>query len=56
VPLTFRLVPRNIFYGMRTWRTLVTGPDEHWYRQNVITGVAMVGIGLVWLTVLFVRS
>ena len=54
IPLMFRLVPRNPFYGQRTLRTL-RGPEEHWYRQNVITGVAMVLIGIVWMLVLAVR-
>jgi hypothetical protein len=48
VPLVFRLVPRNWFYGQRTLRTL-RGPEEIWYRQNTITGVAMLLIGIVWL-------
>jgi hypothetical protein len=55
VPLIFRVVPRNWLYGMRTPRTLLT-TEETWYRQNVITGVAMVSIGLIWLTVLAVRG
>ena len=54
IPLIFRFVPPNLFYGQRTLRTL-KGPEEHWYRQNVITGVAMVLIGVVWLLVLVVR-
>jgi hypothetical protein len=54
IPLIFRLVPRNLFWGQRTLRTL-RGPEEHWYRQNVITGAAMTLIGIVWLMVLAVR-
>ena len=54
LPLIFRLVPRNYLYGMRSARTLWT-TEEIWYQQNVITGVVMVGIGLVWLGVLAVR-
>ena|SRR5688572_20002507 len=50
-PLIFRLVPRNYLYGMRFPRTLWT-TEETWYRQNTITGVAMVLIGVVWLAVL----
>jgi hypothetical protein len=50
IPLIFRLVPRNLFWGQRTLRTL--RDEEHWYRQNVITGVAMTLIGVVWLIVL----
>lgn len=54
LPLAFRLVPRNLFYGQRDWRTL-RGREETWYMQNVITGVAMLLIGTVWLVVLAVR-
>jgi hypothetical protein len=54
LPLAFRLVPRNIFYGQRDWRTL-RGREETWYMQNVITGVAMLLIGTLWLIVLAVR-
>jgi hypothetical protein len=54
LPLIFRLVPRNWFYGQRDWRTL-RGSEETWYRQNTITGVAMTLIGVVWLAVLAVR-
>jgi nitroreductase len=55
LPLIFRLVPRNWLYGMRTPRTLWT-TEETWYRQNIITGVAMVGVGVVWLGVLALRG
>jgi hypothetical protein len=51
LPLVFRLVPRNYLYGMRSPRTLWTTEDT-WYRQNVITGVAMVGVGIAWLATL----
>lgn len=51
LPLIFRLVPRNYLYGMRTLRTL-RGSEETWYRQNIITGVALVAGGVVWLGVL----
>lgn len=54
VPLIFRLVPRNWLYGTRSFRTLF-GTEETWYRQNVITGVAMVLIGIVWLGVIATR-
>ena len=54
LPLVFRLVPRNYLYGMRSPRTLWT-TEETWYVQNVITGLAMVAIGTVWLIVLAVR-
>ena len=55
LPLVFRLVPRNYLYGTRTVRSLRT-TEETWYRQNVITGVFMVGIGVIWLVVLGLRS
>jgi hypothetical protein len=55
LPLAFRLVPRNYVYGMRSRRALY-GTDETWYLQNVITGVAMVLAGVVWLVVLAVRG
>ncbi len=50
VPFIFRLVPRNWVYGTRTLRTL-RGPEERWYRQNVISGVVMLLVGIVWLAV-----
>ena len=50
IPLIFRLVPRNWLYGTRTWRTL-RGPEDHWYRQNVISGVVMVIAGAIWFVV-----
>lgn len=54
LPLLFRLVPRNWLYGTRTLRTL-RGSEETWYRQNVITGVAMVLIGVIWSVVVAAR-
>ena len=54
LPLVFRLVPRNWLYGQRNWRTL-RGSEETWYRQNIVAGVAMTLIGVVWLAVLSVR-
>src|SRR5687768_16441397 len=55
LPLVFRLVPRNYVYGTRTPRSLWT-TEEIWYRQNLITGVFMVGIGVVWLVVVGLRA
>lgn len=40
---------------MRTPRTLLTTHDT-WYRQNVITGVVMTLVGVVWLVVVAIRS
>ena len=54
LPLVFRLVPRNWLYGTRTLRTL-RGTEETWYRQNVITGLVMVIVGVVWSVVLATR-
>ena len=48
LPLIFRMVPRNYLYGMRSPRTLWTS-EETWYRQNTITGIVMVVIGVLWL-------
>jgi hypothetical protein len=50
----FRLVPRNYLYGWRTPRTLFT-TEEVWYRQNVIGGIVMILVGVVWLAVVTVR-
>ena len=47
-PLIFRLVPRNWLYGMRTPYTMFSG-EQVWYRQNVITGIALMIWGVVWL-------
>ncbi len=54
LPLLFRLVPRNLMYGWRTPRTLLT-TEEVWYRQNVIAGAVMVLAGVVWLAALAMR-
>jgi hypothetical protein len=42
-------------HGTRTSRSLWT-TEEVWYRQNVITGVFTVGIGVIWLVVLGLRT
>src|SRR5262245_55352891 len=55
LPLAFGLVPRNWLYGMRAPYTM-RGPEEIWYRQNVISGVVLVGIGIVWLTKLAIQG
>jgi hypothetical protein len=55
IPLSFRLVPRNWLYGMRTPRTMWSAP-ETWYIQNQITGIALVVAGLVWLAVVTIRT
>jgi hypothetical protein len=54
LPLIFRLVPRNWLYGLRTPHTMLTA-EETWYRQNLITGVAMVLTGVIWMVVIALR-
>jgi hypothetical protein len=54
VPLVFRLAPRNYLYGVRTSRTLFT-TEEIWYRQNVIGGIVMILVGVLWLAVVALR-
>lgn len=45
IPLYFRIVPPNRFYGFRTQRTL-TGPKA-WYAVNRVTGGWMVLTGAI---------
>ncbi|MFP7721440.1 SdpI family protein [Lysobacter sp. A3-1-A15] len=52
VPLILRRVPRNVFYGLRTRKTLSS--DAIWYPANVFAGQALAlasvaAAGLVWL-------
>ena len=52
VPLILRRVPRNVFYGFRTRKTLAS--DAVWYPANVFAGQALAlasvaAAGLVWL-------
>jgi len=54
LPFVFRLVPRNWLYGLRTPHTMRT-TEETWYRQNLITGVAMVLAGAIWMVVIALR-
>jgi hypothetical protein len=54
LPLALRLVPRNRLYGMRSRRSFSS--EESWYIQNVITGVALVLAGTVWLIVIAARG
>jgi hypothetical protein len=54
LPFIFRLVPRNWLYGLRTPHTMWT-TEETWYRQNLITGVAMVLAGAIWMVVIALR-
>ena len=41
VPLIFRLVPRNFFYGIRT-RSSLSGSTADWYAINRAGGTALV--------------
>jgi len=40
VPLVLRKVPKNMFYGMRTLKTM-NGSDANWYEVNFLAGRAM---------------
>ena len=55
IAILYALVPRNWVFGMRMPRTLRT-THETWYRQNLITGVAMVLVGVEWMIVVAVRA
>jgi hypothetical protein len=46
LPLIFRKIPKNIFYGFRTRRTL-NGTDEYWYEANHKAGLALFVAGAV---------
>ena len=45
IPLIFRMVPRNFFYGLRTPSTLSS--DELWFRANHFAGWALLVAGAV---------
>jgi len=45
LPMAFRLIPKNKFYGFRARRSV--GSDEEWYRSNQTAGIAMVIAGFV---------
>lgn len=49
LPLVFRLVPPNHWYGYRTPRSLSSPAD--WYRLNRIAGVALIAASLVSLAI-----
>jgi uncharacterized membrane protein len=49
IPLVFKLVPQNPFYGVRTPRTLVD--KELWYRANKYIGWALIFSSIFYLLV-----
>ena len=49
LPLVFRLIPRNGWYGFRTKRTLED--DAAWYDVNNFLGRALIKSGLIYITV-----
>lgn len=46
LPLIFRKIPKNRFYGFRTRKTM-SGSDEYWYSSNRSAGFAMFLAGVV---------
>lgn len=46
VPLIFKKIPKNMFYGFRTRKTM-SGTDEYWYQANQSAGFAMFLAGVV---------
>ena len=49
VPLVFRWVPRNRWYGVRTRRTLAN--DAVWYASNRFCGIALIASSIIYLSV-----
>lgn len=52
IPLMLGLVPRNRYYGVRTFRTLSEG--KIWYRTNRIAGTAMMLTSTIYVVVAMV--
>ncbi len=48
LPLAFGLVPRNRMYGFRLPATMTS--DAVWYRANRICAIAMIAVGVLWLS------
>jgi|SRR6185437_6976551 len=46
LPLILKKVPKNMFYGFRTRKTM-SGTDEYWYQANQSAGFAMFLAGVV---------
>jgi uncharacterized membrane protein len=51
IPLILRKVPKNMFYGMRTPKTM-NGSDENWYELNHLAGMAMMWSALIAATLM----
>lgn len=50
IPLIFRLVPRNRFYGLRTPWTM-NASEEAWYRHNMIAALVVTAASVAWVVV-----
>jgi hypothetical protein len=46
IPLVFRVVPRNRFYGVRTRQTLSN--DQAWKRTNRVAGIVIMFASVVY--------
>ncbi len=53
LPLAFKKVPKNNFYGIRTSRTM-SGSSEQWYAVNQTGGYALAIAGAITLLSCFV--
>lgn len=53
LPLAFKKVPKNHFYGIRTPRTM-SGSSELWYAVNQTGGYALAIAGVVTLLTCFI--
>jgi uncharacterized membrane protein len=51
IPLIFRMIPRNGFYGFRVPKTLAS--DSVWYPANQASGIALLVAGCIWLAAAF---
>ena len=49
LPLVFRWIPRQSFYGVRTVKTLAS--DEIWYPVNCFAGVLMIMSSAIYIIV-----
>ncbi|MCU0425548.1 MAG: SdpI family protein [Candidatus Kapabacteria bacterium] len=47
IPLMRGKIKRNLYYGVRTPKTLAS--DEHWYPINAVGGKYLALSGLVWI-------
>lgn len=53
LPLAFKKVPKNHFYGIRTPRTM-SGSNEQWYAVNQIGGYGLAIAGVITLLSCFI--